>query len=481
MMSLRPSLVARAVAGVWLQTCEDAPLHGVSIDSREAQPGSVFLAVQGANHDGHDFARAAVQRGASLAVVERDIDLTSLPGHVGVLRVASTRAALMQLAGWFRSTFTNTTVIAVTGSSGKTTTRQLIDGALGAALTGIASPKSFNNDLGVPLSLLAARPEHRYAVIEVGINAVGEMQPLADVVRPDVAVMTNIGDSHLEGLHDVQTVAREKLRLLSSLAKDGVAILHADSPALREAARSHANSVNVIWFGESMEAQVRLADRGVDEHGPWLALADGARFRISLSGKHNAVNALAAIAVARHLGLTDETISKGLSDVAGLPMRMQEQMIHGIRIINDAYNANPQSMIAGVETFLESTTDEVRRVLVLGDMCELGAAGPSLHECVGKEVGDLLAGASPCVVHTVGELASRNLTNGLRERLPDAVGRSFSDMTPATADEIAASLEPGDAMFIKGSRAMALERLLPVIERRFAREQRPAARALGVI
>jgi len=463
MMALRPSLIAKAVDGTWISAPEnDAPLAGVSIDSREELANTLFVAIRGETHDGHTFAGAAVERGAAMLLVDHDVHVRA---STCVLRVDDTRRALMQLAAWYRSTFTETTVIAVTGSAGKTTTRELIHAVLGAALPGVASPKSFNNDIGVPLSLLLVRAEHRYAVIEVGINAVGEMQPLAEIARPDIAVITNIGDSHLEGLHDVATVAREKLKLASALQPNGVAILHADSPALRDA---NLPSCDITWFGESDRADVRLTHRGVDANGPWLALADGTRFQLALAGKHNAINALAAIAVAHRLGIDDAAIIAGLARRPNLPMRMQSQTIAGIDITNDAYNANPQSMIAGVQAFLEANPSAARYVFVLGDMCELGGAGPQLHASTARRLAEKIADIAGATVICVGELATRHMAPVLREAVPGASITTIGAMTPAQADEIAGTLQPGDAVFIKGSRAMALETFVDAVACRAA-------------
>ncbi len=455
----------------------DEPVIGVSIDSREDVSGKLFIAIRGERHDGHEFVPMAAARGSAIVMVEREIDLAAVGPRAGVLVVPDARRALLALAAWYRGSFTNCAVVAVTGSCGKTTTRRLIHAALSSTLDGTQSPKSFNNDIGVPLTLLAVKPSHRFVVVEVGINAVGEMQPLAEVVRPDVAVMTNVGPSHLEGLLDVDTVANEKLRLAHAVAPGGIAILHADSESLASADNLPASAT---WFGESAKATVRLQSRRVQGGRQVIWLFDGASFEIALAGRHNAVNALAAIAVARRLGLSDDAIARGLADAAPPPMRMQEERSGEIRIVNDAYNANPQSMIAGVETFLESLQPHERCVLVLGDMCELGASGPGLHENVGREIGRRIADFEHVIVHCVGELASDHLAATLRQSAPHAQVHCHAAMSERAADLVAATLRPGDAALLKGSRAMALEALIPAVHQRHAHRRAGAAVAEAV-
>lgn len=464
-MELLPHIVADAVDGNWLRMPTDMTAFlGVSIDSREELAGKLFFAIRGETHDGHDFAGAAARAGARALLVDRAIPMDTLPRQVGVLLVKNTRAALAQLAAHYRQTFSQTLVVAVTGSAGKTTTRQLIHSTLRHSMPGIASPKSFNNDIGVPLTLLAVQPSHRYVVVEVGINAIGEMKPLADIVRPDVVVITNVGESHLEGLGDVHTVAREKLELARTLRPKGVAFLHADSSALRDGLMKSDFAIpEVIWFGEAAHSDVRLVWRQqTSGHRQTLSLADGSSFPLSLAGRHNAVNALAAIAIARRLGVSDDRIAHGLEHADSMPMRLQLESLGALTILNDAYNANPQSMLAGIDTFIECTPSATRRVFVLGDMLELGDTGPMLHERLGRELAHRITSDRTLVV-AVGPLMSGSMIPSLLGAQSQVKTHVCSSMSDATARTIASMLQSGDAILIKGSRSMQLERLLEVI------------------
>lgn len=461
--------VRAATSGRWLQRPASLKLRvltGVGIDTRDDLTGKAFVAIRGQSHDGHAYLAEAAKAGARVLVVEHVPAGVTLPGDVAVVQVENTRRALARMALNYRRSLRGTKVIVVTGSAGKTTTKRLIDSVLAVSLQGSASPKSFNNDIGVPLTILAARPSDKYLIVEVGTNAPGEIAQLASVVEPDVAVITSIGRAHLEGLGSIEAVAKEKASLLRFLTEGGTAVVTADAPLLRPYLKSVPSSILV---GEADDADLRLTARGADElpgeSDWWFEINARQRFPLALPGKHNALNAIAALAVGRRLGLDDEAICAGLAMVEPAPMRMAMQQLGEITICNDAYNANPDSMRAALETFAELAAHKPfkRRIVVLGDMLELGPAGAELHREVGGRLLAIDAQAKIDMAIFVGELSGIAAAEVAQQWGDDRVWR-VPAMEPDVAHDIAAMLQPGDAVLIKASRGMQLERLVPAIE-----------------
>jgi len=454
--------------GRWLvQPKSKAGLRGVGIDSREDLRNKAFIAIKGDRFDGHDFLRAAANAGASLLIVQHDEIPNDLPSGIGVMLVDDARKALGRLAHAYRQTLHGTAVIAVAGSAGKTTTKLLIEAALAGSMRGTVSPKSFNNDIGVPLTILSAQPGDQYLIVEVGTNHLGEIAPLAAMVEPDIAVITMIGREHLEGLGSLSNIARENAALLDHLRASSVAVVNADSPELR---RRLASAKSIILFGEAQDADIRLTDRGENapdkKCGPWwLELNGASRFDLSLPGRHNAVNALAAVAVARHLGVNDEQISIGLARAHGPPMRMERQEIGAITLYNDAYNANPDSMIAALATFAEVAATAPRRIIVLGDMLELGEAGPELHREIGRYLLSVDSHTPIDLAFFIGELSAFAAAEVARQ-WPGARLMSFAHLDSEASQRIVDLLQPNDAVLLKGSRGMQLERLAQELTKR---------------
>jgi UDP-N-acetylmuramoyl-tripeptide--D-alanyl-D-alanine ligase len=466
MTFFEPENLRAASGGRWLRPPGRQPIpNGVGIDTREDLTGKVFVAIKGDRFDGHQFAPAAAQAGALMLVLEQEIPLSDFPAAVGVLLVNDTRKTLARLALAYRRALKGTKVIAVVGSAGKTTTKQLIDAALAPAMQGRASPKSFNNDIGVPLTILNAQSSDKYLIVEVGTNALGEVNQLASIVEPDVAVITTIGREHLEGLGSLENIAQENAAVLAHLRDGGVAIANADASLLRPHLKATST---IILFGEAHDAELRLTGRGMSNDGGaqggwWFQVNGRTRYGLALPGRHNAVNALAAVAVAKLLNVGDEIISRGLASAKGAPMRSAIHKIGSITVFNDAYNANPESMIAALDTFAETTADAKRRVIMIGDMLELGEAGPQLHREIGRHV---LAIDGKCRIdHAVfvGELAAI--------AAEELVGQWRSDrvtLVPKLQDRslarVARLVRAGDAILIKGSRGMEMERIVKAME-----------------
>ena len=450
----------RTSKGRWVRPII-APLDvdGVGIDSRVDLAGKAFVAIHGEHHDGHDYLVEATRAGAQLLIVDREPSQETLPPDTAVLLVDDTRTALARLASAYRRTLIDTTVIAITGSTGKTTTKHLIDSVLSTTLRGTAAPKSFNNDIGLPLTILNAHVDDAYLIVEIGANQLGEVNALAAIARPDIAVITTIGRAHLEGFGSVENVAKEKASLLDHLQSNGLGILNADAPQLRN---YRGQSPSIVWFGQAQDADLRLTDRGACEETWWFEVNGEDRFGLGLPGAHNAVNALAAVAVGRRLGLSNQQIDQGLAHCEPIAMRMTCHKLGDMTIYNDAYNANPDSMIAALDTFAELTIDADRRVVILGDMLELGAQAEALHAEIGRYVIDLdrrLPIAHAVLIGPLSCAAARVLTPAWGA---DRVTH-MDELNDQTAAFAAQKVHPGDRVLLKGSRSMGLERMLDAL------------------
>lgn len=453
-----------AVAGQWVaRAAARAPLlTGVSTDSRTVNPGEAFIALKGENFDAHHFIPQAISRGASLILLERDSALPreNLPDSLSAVRVPDARKALMRLARAHRQSLDGTRVIAVTGSNGKTTTVRLIDAALSSKLRGVASIKSFNNEIGVPLTILRARKGDQYLLCEVGMNAPGEIAQLAEIIEPDIAVITSIGRAHIENFGSTDAIALEKGSLLRFLRPHALAVVPADQPRLLELARKAPHTVS---FGRDPEADLRITDSAhVQQPGGAVRLSVtlNNRFTITLPllGEHNATNVAAAVAVARRMGLDEDAIAAALAAAAPPDMRLQRKRLAGIDLYNDAYNANPDSAIAAINAFSALAADAPRRVVVLADMLEMGPLAQQGH----RDVADaILAAPNIDKVVTVGE-HSLHAANRLLEHWPRDRVLMLAELDAGPdhgAQRALAALRPGDAVLLKGSRGMRLERL----------------------
>lgn len=428
----------------------------VSTDSRTLGPGALYVALKGARFDGHDFVDDALQAGAAAVVV--DGAFTGGPAGAALLRVTDTRQALWKLAAGYREAVAPVT-IGVTGSAGKSTVKELVGTMLRQRHRTATTVGNWNNDVGLPLSLLAMVPETAFGVFEIGSNHPGEIAALCKVLQPDWGVITNIGSAHLEFFESEAGVAQEKGALLEALPRDGVAFLDVDADyyaPLR--ARTSAPVVGIgmdrpadlVGAWNVAQREVVITDR--DASGP-------VHLPLPLPGRHQVRNLLLAAAVARRAGVTWDQIRDGLAGFTPMPMRWNCCDIDGVRVINDAYNANPVSMRAALRTF-EETPVIGRRWLVLGDMRELGRHAATAHAALGTDVAD---GTWDGLV-AVGELAAGIVaaTKQAGARIQTMVCGSAAE----AGDWLTAQLGRGDAVLLKGSRGMHLERVVEAIERK---------------
>jgi UDP-N-acetylmuramoyl-tripeptide--D-alanyl-D-alanine ligase len=456
-----PDNLRAIMGGVWLarpDTERPPPLKGACIDTRTCKPGDIFFALPGEHVDGHDFLPQAAAAGASIAIVQKPV--TPPPG-LATLQVDFTAEALTRLAVAHRKRLEGCRVIAVTGSAGKTTTVRYIDSILSQMMRGTAPVKSFNNALGVPLTILSARRGDRYLLCEVGAGGPpGSVNKLASIIRPDIAVITSIGRAHMESLGSRQAIADEKAQLLSQLTGAGLAVAPADAPELAP----HLKRLRfVLTFGRAPGATLRIVEAVQEPDAVRVVFNDRTQYRVPGLGAHNALNAAAAIAVTRTMGATSELIAAGLAAAEPPPMRMQRSRIGPIDVINDAYNANPESMMAALETLGLLGLGARRRVAILGDMLELGPQSAALHREIGEAI--VRRGLADAII-TVGPEA-RHIAERIREIWPALPIEEFDSADAATCRRIAESLGPGDMALLKGSRGVALERVARAMEQRW--------------
>ena len=388
------------------EECSDeVTFSGVSIDSRKLEPGELFVAIEGPNFDGHDFVDVAHQRGAAAAMVSKSVEC-SIPK----LQVANTRKALSSLSKGWRQRYSSP-LVALTGSNGKTTVKEMLAAILGQHHRVLVTKGNLNNNLGVPLTLLRLSDLDDYAVIELGANHLTEIESLSLLAEPDVALITNIGVAHLEGFGSIDGIAQAKSEIFRGLKKDGIALLNRDDKYYEYMAEQ-ANDYRQISFGGSQYADIRLQKdsltSSLDENA-WKTYFDVAtpqgdmNIQLSLAGRHNVQNALAAIAVAVALEIPLADITSGLALMSPVSGRMQVRKgIGEWSVVDDTYNANPVSLNAALEML---STLSGAKIVVMGDMAELGDEAVALHEQAGRiarEHGiDKLYGVGPLCVNTV--------------------------------------------------------------------------------
>jgi len=455
LISLRFDKLAAITGGTLYNTAGAArAFKGVSLDSRSVDRGQLFVAIKGDNNDGHDYINGAITRGASGVLAERDFSrLEHIRGDVPVVAVPNSHTAMMALAANYRD-WLPTRFVGITGSNGKTTTKELAYQLISAAESAsYRSPGNLNNLFGVPLSLFGISEETRFAVMEMGISTNMEMPRLATMVRPDVVCLTNVGASHLENLGTVENVAKAKLELVRRSSPETAVIVNADDPVLM-AETSKLRSDFTTFGMEATDCDVRPDSVELLEDGSSLVAIQGYRFRLPLSGRFQVMNLLAAYAIFKALGLSFDGIDTESIDLTTAPMRGQIVHKGDIEFVVDCYNANPASMRVAIETFFERPTNQ-RRVIVLGDMLELGADATTYHEGIGRALSqqrfDLAVFVGPLSAHmmaaAIGEGAFTDRMTHF-ERISDA-RRAISEL-----------LRPGDRVLLKASRGIGLEVLL---------------------
>jgi UDP-N-acetylmuramoyl-tripeptide--D-alanyl-D-alanine ligase len=430
----------------------NAVVTRVTTDSRQAQAGDLFIALRGERFDGHDFLGEVVRKGVRVVVVERLRQPAEL-AECSVVVVDDTRQALGRLAAAHRKDFT-LPVAAVGGSNGKTTTKDLMASVLRQKLVTLWSEASFNNDIGVPLTLLRLDATHQAAVLEVGTNHPGELAPLVKLVQPRYGVITNIGREHLEFFGDLAGVAEEEGHLAELLPAEGKLFLNGDDQWAENLAQRTRATVVRVGFEESNHwrvRSVRLDKQGVTFRVESPQEEFSGEYRIRLLGRHQVVNALFAVAMGVELGLNRSEIERGLAECEPAKMRLQLWEINGVRVLDDAYNANADSMLAALQVLTELPC-KGRRVAVLGDMAELGAHRAAAHAEVGRRVAELGVGQLFVVGEMAGVTAQAARDAGMNRVI------ELADVA-AAASALKTFLKASDVLLLKASRAARFERI----------------------
>ena len=423
---------------------------GYSIDSRTVGPGELFFAVKGERLDGHDFVGAALDRGAVATVVRKD-QLHRFPGNMKLLPVDDTLIALQTLATAVRKLW-GKPLIGVTGSAGKTTTKEAIAHVLASKFRVLKSEGNFNNHFGLPLMLLKLEPEHDLAVIEMGMSHAGEIRALGKIANPDIGVVTNVAPVHLEFFDSLAGIARAKYELIESLPSNGTAVLNADDEYVSHFGRDYRG--RVIKYGTSFAADVsaeKVQSKGAEGSEFDVAVAGTRQHaHLPLVGEHNVLNALAAVAVSIACGMKASDAIAALATLKPADKRGQVLHLGNITVINDCYNSNPKALKAMVDAL--SAMKAARRIVVAGEMLELGPAGEALHRESGSHMGekkiDVLIGV-------------RGLAHALVDGAQQAGTRAEFVATPEEAGEwLARETRDGDVVLLKASRGVKLEKAL---------------------
>jgi UDP-N-acetylmuramoyl-tripeptide--D-alanyl-D-alanine ligase len=419
--------------------------QGISTDTRTVEPGQLFLALRGESFDGHLFVEQAIALGAIAAIVDRPLDL-----DIPQILVSDTLQAYQTLGRWWRDRFA-IPIIAITGSVGKTTTKELLAAALGTAGSVLKTEANFNNEIGVPKTLLSLNPDHDFAVIEMGMRARGEIAELTRIARPDIAIITNVGTAHIGRLGSREAIAQAKCELLAEMPDSSIAILNAENALLLDTAKT-------VWQGKTLTYGLDTADlRGTLLNEGTIEI-EGVVYPLPLPGEHNALNFLAAIAVMRSLQLDDASLRWGIA--VNLPGGRAEQirLPNDIVLLDESYNAGLESMTAALK--LLAKTPGKRRIAVLGPMKELGEYAEALHQEVGTLVKTLRIDAL-YILDT--EFAGNAIAQGAT-----SVPTQQFDNRNSLIEALIGNIQSGDRVLFKASHAVGLDRIVKAIQAHYA-------------
>ena len=435
-----------------LEVFGHAHLEGVTTDTRKNCAAKLFVALKGPNFDGHDYIEAAIKEDAAAVMVHRPYS-----GSLPAVRVSNTSEALLELARAWREKYSIPT-IGVTGSAGKTTVKEMLAAILSLTGQGVVTKGNLNNHIGVPLTLTRLGAGDDYAVIEMGMSNRGEISRLSKITRPSVAIITNAGSAHLDGLGSIDEVAKAKAEIFEGLQADGVAVINTDDP-FADYWKEVVGSTRQVSFGFSAESDVfvKLAEEALLGQKVLIALENRElSIALPLSGSHNALNAAAAVAAARALDVSFEHIVDGLESFKPISGRSNVLQVNGLTVIDDSYNANPLSMTAAVDMLVAQQA--TRRVVVLGDMAELGAGELEEHAALGRYIENRPISA----VYAVGKLME-SMVAVVGERAEHFGSKQL--MLKCLRRE----LKPGDVVLIKGSRSAGMEEIVKGLTVQFAK------------
>lgn len=465
MHALKVIDIAQAVNGRLHPPQAEVEVSEVSIDTRTLPPGALYIALRGERYDGHQFVQEAVQRGAAAVLVEEgkwgQLRSALGPPAVPAVLVPDSLRALQALAAWRRAALAGP-VVGVTGSNGKTTTKDMVAAVLSRRYRVLATRGNWNNEIGLPLTLLQLRPDHEAIVLEMGMRGSGEIARLAQVARPTVGVVTNVGPVHVELLGSLDRIADAKAELVAALPSDGVAVLNADDP--RVAGMAAKTDARVLTFGLHADADVRATEvqsRGFA--GVWCrvhAPSGTQELLVPVPGVHNVYNALAAIAVGEAVGVPVEQAPAAFRNLQRTAMRLEPvRLAHGIMLLNDAYNASPASVEGALNTL--AGLPGAQRIAVLGDMLELGYLAASAH----RRIGEICARTGLDFLVVTGRWAGEVVAGALEGGMPEEAIARCEDAA-AAVERVAERVVPHAVILVKASRGLRLERVVDGLRER---------------
>jgi len=437
---------------------EKKEFSAIVTDTRKISEGVLFVALKGERFNGEDFAAEALEKGAAGVVVSEACDKKQLEKCAGtVLQVEDTLAAYQLLAKAWREKFPQIPVVAITGSNGKTTTKDLTAAVLSAKGAVLKTQANFNNEIGLPLTLLGLKKEHTAAVVEIGMRGFHQIEALAPIASPQIGIVTNVGETHMELLGSLENIAKAKQELVEAIPAGGTVILNADNKYVAGMRSAAKEGVKVMTFGLEQEADVKgeaIHTEGNVTKFMVTYANERHEYEVNMVGRHNVYNTLAAIAAGFAMGLTPVEVREGLSHLEATKMRFELQQVKEWNVVNDAYNASPMSMTAAINTLSELTKG--RKIAVLGDMLELGSVSEEAHLHVGEEVAE--HGFTALV--TRGEMGEF-IAKGAENKGMTAVYRCASHED--AAEKLHELLQPGDTLLFKGSRGMAMEKIIDLL------------------
>lgn len=458
METIKAGKLAEVTAGQLLWGDPEGDITGISIDSRTLSPGMAFFALKGERADGHDFLMEACKAGCTALVVEREDALAREERHLfrtSLIKVEDTEKALQDLAAWYLSLF-DVHKVGITGSTGKTTTKEMLYHILSEKYKTVCNQGNFNNLIGLPLSVFQVDSTTEAAVFEMGMDRLGEIHQLAEIVRPDAAIITNIGVSHLERLGSRENILRAKTEICDFMIKENTLIINEDNDLLSGHCFSGEHSI--VTVGQGSKADVRISElKDMGEKGIEFCLHRGNEnrvFHIGSPGLHNSINAALAVATALIFGLSMEEAASGLSKLTATDKRLHIKELRGIKIIDDTYNASPDSMKAALDVL--SSVKSTRKMAIMGDMFELGEKEEEYH----RQIGEYASKKGIHVVLSVGKNAEL-ISLAAKEGGIQAFHFSNKEMLKSVLPQW---VRKGDAILVKGSRGMAMDEIVKHLE-----------------
>ncbi len=452
MEQLLISELVKATKGKLIKGNKNDLVENITIDTRKLNFGDLFIAIRGKLHDGHSFINDALEKGAKTIITEDSkLDLETWK-TINIIEVQNTTKALGDIARYYRKRY-KPMVIAITGSNGKTTTKEMTAKILARNYRTVAAPASFNNEIGVPLTILQMDKETEVLILEMEMNEIGGIKSLCEIALPDIGVITNIGDTHLQFLFTRKGVIQEKSELLDAIKNNGTAILNADDPSVMEMWQGYKFKHHLTFSIEKSSDLYATKIVNHHENGTEFLLCGKYLTKLRVPGVYNIYNFLGAASVARALECKFEDITAAIDDFKPAPMRMEQINIDDIEIINDAFNANPQSMLAALETFADFMCAG-KKIAILGDMLELGQKSTELHRSLGEKLP-----SSINMLITVGEQAKYIASGAIN------AGRKTEEVITCKDHQEAYNklidiLKNGDKILVKGSRLMKLEEII---------------------